>query len=445
MHYMDNMSMDNPGTQQFVNRSREMALLDGAARGGGLAVVYGRRRAGKTAMLNHWLLHRSRSKPGPANQGAMSQAIEASRSLQLEATVLDLKEFLDLPVAPTTWTDFFSLLDRSGKSGVIVLDEFPYLVASDPSLPSIVQRWIDHRRNKGLLLTLCGSSTQMMFDIALRASSPLYGRAKAVLNVTAMGFSEFCSYADMAPDRAESFALFSIVGGIPRYWELLATYRCATALKAAEQLFFSSSAILEHEPKRVLSDEKIEGMSALSVLEAIGRGANRASEIAGRMGVSQTSLSKTLELLVSAAVIVRDTPFGTNPKDSKKSLYRIADPCMRFWFSVYSGYRTRWHALGREEKMLLLSQHTGYVFEAAVRSHFTGAMRYWEPELEFDAVVPLRGNLVNLVEIKWSTCTSSEKRSIENNIREKFARSQLSKRYTLNDVVVCDRTFAKKL
>jgi len=414
----------------FINRTDELALLNKVSPKGGLVVVYGRRRVGKTALLNKWLRDVN---------GVMSQAIEASCALQLEGVNADFKEYLKFPTEPRSWNDFFNLLDRIEGKATVALDEFPYLVISDPSLPSIVQRWFDQRRNKKTLLMLCGSSTQMMQDAVLNEDAPLYGRASAIINLRSMSYDTFCSFSGHKRIEPKAFEIFAITGGIPRYWELLETYKCKDAISAAQELFFGTSPVLESEPRRVLSDEKVEGLSALSVLEAIGRGANRSSEIAGRIGISQTSLAKSLELLVRVGAIIRDTPFGISPKDSKRSIYRIYDPCLRFWFSVYSPFRSRWPTVDNTEKSRLLTQHAGYVFEDYVREQFLGSIRYWEPGLEFDGVIEKKNKLLTILEVKWGRCGASEKRALQKAIRQKFASSALARKYKLGEVKVLDR------
>jgi len=419
----------------FINRTEELRLLTKVAPKGGIVIMYGRRRVGKTALLRKWLHD---------NGGASSQAIEASVSLQIDGVNSDLKEYLNFPSTPRSWSEFFSLLDRVEGRVCIALDEFPYLVTSDPSLPSIVQRWFDQvrikqGRNRKVLLLLCGSSTQMMQEVFLNEDSPLYGRASAVINLKSMSYLSFCTFAGHTPGDPKSFELFSITGGIPRYWELLETYKCKDALMAAQELFFGTSPVLESEPRRVLSDEKVEGLSALSVLEAIGRGANRSSEIAGRIGISQTSLAKTLDLLAKVGAIVRETPFGISPKDSKKSFYRIFDPCLRFWFSVYSPFRSRWPAMKSSDKSQVLSQHAGYVFEDYVREQFAGALRYWEPGIEFDGVFESAPKTITIIEAKWGRYSTREKNTLQQSIRDKFSACSLASRYALGHVEIVDR------
>jgi hypothetical protein len=126
----------------------------------------------------------------------------------------------------------------------------------------------------------------MMNAMFLDANAPLYGRALKILRVGPIAFRHFCRYARVPPG-ARSFQLFSLVGGVPKYWEWLevaARGRRKDPIEIAERMFFSPLGWMEDEPRRVLADERLAGLAATSVLEAIGRGAHRPSEIAGRLG-----------------------------------------------------------------------------------------------------------------------------------------------------------------
>src|SRR5438105_12169872 len=110
----------------FVNRRVELAELD-ALPTSGLVVVFGRRRIGKTKLLTEWLRGRD---------GVYTQAIEGSTPLQLAQIHADVNARFDLPIEPRTWSDLFALFDAHHGPLVICIDEFPYLVAADPTLPS---------------------------------------------------------------------------------------------------------------------------------------------------------------------------------------------------------------------------------------------------------------------------------------------------------------------
>ena len=292
----------------FVNRIKEQQELEASARKGGLLVVFGRRRVGKTRLLAHWL--RSRG-------GMYSQAIEGPLDMQIQQVFADIRPQLSTQIVPKSWPEFLEVLTMQKKPWSLCIDEFPYLTAVDPSLPSQLQKWLDHSMPRGCQLILAGSSTRMMNDLFLNRSAPLYGRAQKLLHVQPMDYAAFCDACALKPADMASFEKFSLVGGIPKYWEFVEKGHDVVAL--AEALYFDFAPYMEQEPQRILRDEGVTGASALSVLEAVGRGAERPSEIATRLGVVQTNLSRLLQQLLDASVLARELPFGESMRTTKIS------------------------------------------------------------------------------------------------------------------------------
>ena len=138
---------------EFVNRDAELRELDAAGRHGGLLVMFGRRRVGKTRLLRQWL---------QARDGLYSQAIEAQRDLQIQQVFADLRPQLETQLVPRTWPELLEILALQKRRWTLCLDEFPYLTAVDASLPSQLQKWLDHSLPRNCLLILAGSSTRMM-------------------------------------------------------------------------------------------------------------------------------------------------------------------------------------------------------------------------------------------------------------------------------------------
>jgi hypothetical protein len=406
----------------FTNRTAELKELDAAATASGLLVVFGRRRVGKTRLLAHWL------KP---HHGLYSQAIEAAKETQLEQVFRDIQDRLTTAIVPKSWAELFELLTLQKRQLILCLDEFPYLVASDPSLPSVLQRWLDHDKPRHFLLILSGSSTRMMNDLFLNRSAPRYGRARKLLHIEPMSYAAFCMACRLNPADMESFTRFALVGGIPKYWEFVESK--ASAIDLADELFFGFAPYLDQEPVRILRDEGISGANAVSVLEVIGRGAEKSSEMAARLGTVQTNLSRLLQQLLDASVLAREIPFGESPRSTKKTRYRIQDPALRFWFRVYSPHRTRWQHYSKAEKLKLLHDHASTVFEDFCRQQHPGASRYWEGDLEFDFVRAERRGQEResavVSEVKWKQLTASERTQLEKYLATAWQRCGLRGRY----------------
>lgn len=125
----------------FVNRELEIQELETLSKKFGLLVVWGRRRIGKTHLLSHWI---------QKNGGLYTQAIEGSTGVQLDQVYQDIKEKLETTIVPKTWNELFEVLELQKKPLIFCIDEFPYLVASNPSLPSIFQKWLDHKKKSNV-------------------------------------------------------------------------------------------------------------------------------------------------------------------------------------------------------------------------------------------------------------------------------------------------------
>ena len=416
---------------KFVTRDGELRELAASARRGGLLVLYGRRRVGKTRLLRHWL---------DVVGGMYSQALEGPVEMQVGQVFADIRDRLATSIKPRGWEDLLEILGLQKKKWVLCLDEFPYLTARDATLPSRLQRWLDHGMPDGCLLILAGSSMRMMHDLFLHRTAPLYGRARKLMQVGPMDYQAFCHACGLDAATVSGFEKFACVGGIPKYWEFVE--RDKGVVDLAEALFFDFAPYMEQEPRRILNDEGLTGANALAVLEAVGRGAARASEIAARLGTAQTNISRFLQQLMDAFVLARDLPYGESTRTSKRTLYRIIDPALRFWFGVFSPHRSLWRTYPVAKKRLLIHAHAASVFEDWCRSLYPGAERFWEKDIEFDLVCPDPADPARLLvgEVKWKFLGHRELENIRRELAEKWRRCSLAVRYPAPRFVVLDAT-----
>jgi uncharacterized protein len=409
----------------FLNRTLELQELDRLNSQGGLVVITGRRRIGKTRLLRHWL----------QGKGAYTQAIEAQESLQLEQIYQDLKDSLSLPVQPKSWSDFLNLLERVDQRFCLCIDEFPYLAKTSPHLPSLLQKWLDHQNHKNHLIILSGSSVRMLHSLFLDIKAPLYGRANKVFNIKPLEYQIFCKALKLKPHEESTFLKYSLVGGIPKYWEWIEPTESPE--KIADQLYFEDSALLQQEPSRLLSDENIHGNIPTSLLEAIGRGSQRPSEIAQRLQLPQSHLSKVFQLLMEVQLVHRETPFGESEKNAKKTLYRILDPVCRFWYHAYSPHRSKWYRYSHAEKEQIVRQNASHVFEQLWRNQYPDCKRYWEPQLEIDGIREAGGRYI-VSDVKFTQLSATEKKRVLLNLKNTWEKSALSKKLAPVEFEVVD-------
>ena len=400
----------------FLNRIEELARLENmlARNDGALAVVYGRRRCGKSRLIREAL---------PQNRSVLYVGDDREATLQRANLATEIARLLPGfdQAMYSEWNALFQRFWVDAKKGtVLVLDEFPSMVSVSPELPSILQKYIDQQSARGVHLVLAGSSQRMMQGLVLDSSAPLYGRAAEILKLSplpafwiqkALRFSE-----QQAHLAVESYSLW---GGIPRYWELAIDH--SSRVDALRALVLSPLGVLHEEPKRLLMDDLRETTQANSILSLIGRGCHRVSEIAGRLEKPATSLSRPLQRLLELDLVTRETPFGSSLRTSKRSFYRISDPFLRYWFRFVEPNLSRLEARSLDAVVRDVerdfSHHVGGIWEELVRasvprSRYCGiewgpAGRWWgagvdrKPQ-EIDVVAEsLSGDSILVGEVKW--------------------------------------------
>ena len=406
---------------RFLNRTGELAQLDALANReeGGLAVLWGRRRVGKTRLLLEWCR---------GHRGLYTVADSSAPAVQRRYVAQAIGERLG-GFAEVEYPDWRALLralaracSREGFRGPLVFDELPYLVTVDPSLATVLQAWIDHEaREARLIVAVCGSAQHMMQGLALDASAPLFGRASVILPVTPMSPAALAKGLGLREAR-DAVAAFAAWGGVPRYWELAEPYG-GDLDRAVAELVLDPLGPLHREPDRLLAEELPQAGALRPVLDAIGSGAHRVSEIGGRLGQPATSLGRPLGRLIELGLVHREQPFGEPERGGKRSLYRISDPFFRLWFKVVAPHRGWLAAARRQGRLVLWRRSRGALVAEAWEElcrqavpglarrggplerwgEFAAAQRYWRGSgPEWDVVArALDGRTTVIGEVKW--------------------------------------------
>jgi AAA+ ATPase superfamily predicted ATPase len=407
---------------KFLNREAELARLAElvAGREGRLAVVYGRRRVGKTRLLLEWTARQD---------GLYTVADQSAPDVQRRYFATALAQvfpgFAD--VEYPDWAGLLARLAREARAarwmGPLVVDELPYLALGSPELASVLQRFIDHdARSAGLKVALAGSSQRMMQGLALSAEAPLYGRAQVLFEVKPLPPAQLCiAFRTRSP--IEVCELHTAWGGIPRYWELASDVG-RDVMQQIDRLVLDPLGPLHTEPDRLLLEELPPAVELRPILDAIGLGAHRITEIAGRIGRQVTSLGRAMQRLQEMGLVRRETPFGESESQTKRSLYKLDDPFARLWFRVVAPHRARLAACTPSERIALLRKHwpalaaaaweelcrmlvadLGRKTELGRRGPWQTGKRWWQGNLpEWDLVSRSADEQSLLVaEVKWST------------------------------------------
>jgi AAA+ ATPase superfamily predicted ATPase len=363
----------------FLDRERELARLRRALDRGedALLCLYGRRRCGKSRLIRE------------AVEGRQAiYYVGDARAAELQRDDLAREIGRLLPgFADVTYPGWEPLLGRwwndASPDSVLVLDEFPEIVAVSPELPSVLQKLVDRGGRGSRNTILAGSSQRMMLGTLLDASAPLYGRAREILKVEPLDIS-CVPLAFKVRNAAEAVEHYAVWGGVPRYWELALDEPDRDA--AIRNLVLDPLGVLHREPERLLLDDVKDVTRAASILALVGQGCHRISEIGARLGQPATSLSRPMAKLVELGLLGRDIPFGRSIRDAKRSLYRISDPLLRFWYGFVDRNRSRLAAgqidVVEAEVNEGWPRHLGSVWEDLARGSVAGldvAGRSWQP------------------------------------------------------------------
>ena len=432
---------------KFVDRIEETArLTDALAREKfSLVVVYGRRRLGKSTLIKRVLTGNDVYFLADRSEGQHQRTLLA----KVVAEVFPDFDKLTYP----DWESFFRAMNyRTDKRFTLCLDEFPYLVEQSPELPSVLQKLVDEKQLK-YNLVLCGSSQNMMYGLFLDSTAPLYGRADEIMRLAPIRLPYIQEALGL--DAVSAVEEFAVWGGVPRYWELRENRDSLD--DALWHIILSVNGMLYEEPIKLFQDDVKDIVKTETIMSYIGAGANRLSEIAARCNEPATNLSRPLKKLVDLGFLEKEMPFGIDEKNAKKSLYKIADPFMAFYYQFVVPNRS-FIELGRHlpiEQALIshLSEYVSMQWEKLCRDAVTGnlvngvvygkAKRWWGPvlnedkkpeQVEFDVMAESLDKKYLLVgECKWTTGENGKQLTAE--LLRKANLLPFAKNYTLVPVL----------
>jgi len=410
---------------KFINRVKELEWLEEAyqkaSESGQLLVVYGKRRVGKTELITHFL----QDKPHVyylANRTTKGEQLQSATSVFMSG----LGDTYIAGSSFSTWREFFDYLikktgerQKSEQPITLVFDEFPYLVESDGGVSSFFQYgWDMGLKDKKVLLVVMGSSISMMYKEALAKSAPLYGRRTGQWLLEPFSFQETKKFYPNAP-FANSFSLFAISGGIPAYARVFDGQRTLKE-NIAEQVL-PEGKYLSVEPELLLSEEFDDARSYLTILQAIGLGRTKFSEILQQSHLPATALPIYLQTLTELRLVKKEVPVTEPiPEKSKKGSYSLSDPFLRFYFSFIfpnnslikgNSYETLFARHGETLTQLVAKSYEDtsveFIQEAIKQGalpHFEHLGRWWDKNTEIDLVgLNKTDHSILFVETKWNT------------------------------------------
>ena len=375
--------------EQFIDRDVELDQLTDcyASETADFVVIYGRRRLGKSELVRQSISDRT--------DAVYYQAVESTAQNQLEQFVETTTA--QFPSVENVRRDWEVLLEALGtEDAIVVIDEFPFLIEEDESLPSRIQRvWDMELQETGMTLVLVGSSISVMEEKVLAGSAPLYGRRTATIDLKPLAVADACQFVP-AYDPETAIITWSIYGGTPYYLQTIdPDQQIGTNV---QQAILSERGLLYSEPEFLLRTELRQPNTYFSILRALAHGRRTPTEIAGMAGVESGSLSTYLQKLRRLRLVERHIPVTESPTSSKRGRYRIAAPLFRFWFRFVYGNQDQLRLLGENAYDELvapeLADYVSPLFErlcqqalpALLDRQFRNVGQWWFKEHELDVL-----------------------------------------------------------
>ena len=312
----------------FIGRTSELATLNAELeRSSGFVVIYGRRRVGITTLIKEFIKDK-RAFYFLATTESEAQSMKRFAGVLSRTTKTPMLS----KVTFTDWLDLFQVVadDHPDEKKVLVIDEFPYLVKTNPDFPSILQNaWDEVLKDHNVMLVLCGSLISMMKKHALAYDSPLYGRRTAQIRLMPLQFTDVYAAQNLSFEQAVE--QYAITGGVPKYMEFFQTDE--PLVEQIRRVVLSKNGFLYEEPDFLLNEEVQTPINYFSVLKAISDGNHKLNKIGMTMEQDTSAITPYLKTLIDLGFVIKNVPITEkNPERSRKSLYYVSDNFIRFWF-----------------------------------------------------------------------------------------------------------------
>ena len=303
----------------FVGREHELSELDSAYSAGGSAfLIYGRRRVGKTTMLEKFC---------EGKRSIFLRCLKGGETINLSYFSDILSEISGTSCKFKTYIDFITELERlcSEEKTVVVIDEYSYIAS--PVISSLLQHFIDSFLIKSdSMLILCGSSVSIMKGEAADYTKPLYGRFKRVMVLKPLTLEEVRYFHPNMSD-VDLLKLYLVIGGIPKYH---LEFKQDTFDGCIRENYLRNDWMMD-EAERLIESEIQNSSRALAILLAIGKGSTSLREISQKIGVDDNLVSKCIKLLEELGIVSKLNPMFDAPK---RAVYYISDALFAFHFSL---------------------------------------------------------------------------------------------------------------
>ena len=353
------------GRKRDLDSLEEEYLRDGFV----FTVIYGRRRVGKTSLINEFIRRGNKKavrftaseNVDAVNRGSFSRAVFAAYPGHSHIGTFQ------------NWESALRYIvkEAAGERTVVAIDEYPYLAKAHPPISSELQICSDgFLQDSNVFLILCGSSMSFMENQVLGYQSPLYGRRTSQHRIGPLDYYSSAEFFPGVPyeDRLLGYA---VTGGVPHY--LNAVSACGSVRDGIDKAFFSTSGLLYEEPHNLLKQEMREPAMYNSIITAVANGATKLGEISGKTGQPDSAAGKYIRNLIDMGIVEKSGPIFSD--SNRNGIYRIKDGMYRFWYRFIPNAAGLIEG-GRESVFLdtdeaSISDFMGPAFEEICRQYLT--------------------------------------------------------------------------
>lgn len=306
----------------FLGRKEELNLLEKEYRNdNSFCCVYGTRRIGKTSLLQEFTKNK---------KNIFFQAKEVSNydNLRSFSETINNELNVNIEYVYSSWEQAFNAAISyfGNNKGIIVIDEYPYLIKSYPGISSVIQDiWDNMLSKKKIMLILSGSNLSFMQKELNDKQSPLYKRISMKLRINKLCFSEAKLFVKGCSinDQAKYLSLF---GPYPYYLSMI--NKKISFEENIKSLLFSKTSILLDAPKLTISNATREQSFYNSILYCVSGKKKSLTEISRDMKEDSTKINKYLSLLIDSEIIQKNEMFNSK----RKTYYTIQDPVLDFYY-----------------------------------------------------------------------------------------------------------------
>ncbi len=323
----------------FIGRKKELKILDDkfASNRAELVVIYGRRRVGKSALIDNFIRNK-KSK-------LVFEGIENENSRkQIEKFRLILEDQfgakLQIPKRFKNWDELFIFITKNifkqRNKFVLVIDELQWAACGKSSLISLLKYyWDNHWKQKNVMLILCGSVASFMVKKVIK-STALYGRINTQILLKPLEPNEAIQMFKNKKSKEEVLQYLLVYGGIPKYLEEIDLSK--SFKQNINALCFSSEGFLFNEADAIFYKQFKESQTYLRIAKLLNQGPLSLELISQKLSLeSGGGLKSYLDNLELAGIVKSYNSFGTK-ENSKYKKYKIVDEFLIFYFKFIAEY-----------------------------------------------------------------------------------------------------------